>query len=101
MKEHDGHTMTTLFHRNGADLMLTHYCMAGNQPRLKAIEYSADWRTAVFDFVDATNLRTPGAGHMHRVKYDFKDADHYVSQWTWKQDGQERIMETIEYTRKK
>ncbi len=28
--------MTTVYHLDGADLRATHYCAAGNQPRLKA-----------------------------------------------------------------
>src|SRR5262249_25095171 len=28
--------MITMYHLDGADLILTHYCMLGNQPRLRA-----------------------------------------------------------------
>ena len=35
------HEMVTMYHMDGADLMLTHYCAAGNQPRMK-LEPSAD-----------------------------------------------------------
>jgi len=28
--------MTSVYHLDGADLRMTHYCGAGNQPRLKA-----------------------------------------------------------------
>src|SRR6516162_4262898 len=30
------HEMVTMYHRDGADLILTHYCALGNQPRLRA-----------------------------------------------------------------
>jgi hypothetical protein len=29
-----GHEMVTMYHLNGADLVLRHYCSLGNQPRL-------------------------------------------------------------------
>src|SRR5262249_15189060 len=30
--------MVTVYHADGADLVLTHYCMEGNQPRMRARE---------------------------------------------------------------
>src|SRR5688572_1652919 len=33
---HPGETMMTMYHMDGSRLMLTHYCMAKNQPRLVA-----------------------------------------------------------------
>ena len=29
------HEMVTMYHLDGADLVLTHYCMLGNQPRMR------------------------------------------------------------------
>ncbi len=29
------HEMVTMYHLDGKDLLMTHYCAAGNQPRLK------------------------------------------------------------------
>ena len=99
MAAHDSEAMATLFHRDGPAVVMTHYCVAGNQPHLKATDF--DGREAAFDFVRATNLRTPEAGHMHRVRYQFLDADHFESQWTWRQNGKEQWLETIQYSRKK
>src|SRR5437868_15224505 len=30
------HEMVSVYHRDGADLVMTHYCSLGNQPRMKA-----------------------------------------------------------------
>jgi hypothetical protein len=32
----DGDEMVTVYHADGPDLVLTHYCLEGNQPRMRA-----------------------------------------------------------------
>ena len=70
----------TLFHLDGERLLLTHYCDAGNQPRMLAT-ISPDGKTIVFDFVDATNLLSSQMGHMQRVTFTFIDSDHHTEKW--------------------
>jgi hypothetical protein len=43
----------TVFHPDHGDLVLTHYCAQGDQPRLRVAEVSGD--ALVFRFVDITN----------------------------------------------
>jgi hypothetical protein len=62
--------MISMIHLDGDRLLLTHYCPAGNQPRMKA-SVPPDGKTIMFDFVDATNLSSPEAGHMHRSGFHF------------------------------
>ena len=96
---HPNETMITMHHMDGADLILTHYCVAKNQPRLKATSISPDLRTIEFTFRDGTNLASRDRGHMDRVVMRFIDDDHFTSQWTWYQAGKEEWMELIEYVR--
>ena len=91
--------MITMFHLDGDRLLLTHYCGAGNQPRMKATA-SPDGKTITFDFVDATNLASPQIGHMHRVIFSFPDADHHTEEWIFLQDGKE-ARERFELQRQK
>ena len=70
----------TLFHLDGDRLLLTHYCDAGNQPRMLAT-ISPDGKTIVFNFVDATNLLSSQMGHMQRVTFSFIDSDHHSEKW--------------------
>jgi hypothetical protein len=70
----------TLFHLDGDRLLLTHYCDAGNQPRMLAT-ISPDGKTIVFNFVDATNLQSSQMGHMQRVTFSFIDSDHHSEKW--------------------
>jgi hypothetical protein len=55
MTESDVPTMTTVYHLDGADLRMTHYCAAMNQPRLKGTLIDDTTGTATFTFVDVTN----------------------------------------------
>jgi hypothetical protein len=91
--------MTSMFYVDGDRLLMTHFCPSGNQPRMVAT-ISPDLKTVSFDFLDATNLAGPRAGHMHRAVYLFSDADHYSEEWTWKQEGKATQFH-YEMTRKK
>ena len=91
--------MISVIHLDGDRLPMTHYCGAGNQPRMQAT-VSPDGKTFAFDFLDATNLASPQAGHMHRAVFTIVDADHHTEEWTWTKDGKEN-KEVMALQRKK
>lgn len=97
---HGEQTMATAIHPDGGRLLLTHYCFAGNQPRMVAEEWSEDGRSVSFRFLDGTNMVSRDEGHMDAAEYRFVDEDHFVSRWSWYQDGEERWSEEIHYRRK-
>lgn len=89
MSEIHGHgpeNMITMFHMDGERLMMTHYCGAGNQPRMKVI--AADAKSVSFEFFDGTNIG-PGAGHMQRVTLTQPDANHHIEEWVFLDHGTE------------
>lgn len=94
-----GDDMMSMYYVNGDDLLMTHFCPSNNQPRMKAV-ISSDLNTVSFDFMDATNMSGPNAGHMHRAVFLFSDADHYTEEWTWKQAEKSSTMH-FEMQRKK
>ena len=96
---HPGQTMLTVFHLDGDHLMLTHYCVAKNQPRLRATEFSDNGNAITFTFLDATNLPSRDNGHMDKAVYRFDGDDRFTTKWTWYQNGQERWVEEIAMTR--
>jgi len=91
--------MTSLFYVDGGRLLMTHFCPSGNQPRMQAM-IGPDGNTVTFDFLDATNLPSLQAGHMHKVVYVFGDGDHYSEDWTWKHEGKDSHFQ-FEMVRKK
>jgi hypothetical protein len=92
--------MLTVYYLDDDRLLLTHYCMAGNQPRMQARAFNSDTGEVAFEFLDATNL-TPGAGHMHNAKIRVADHDHLNTEWEFYENGQRKMAETAQYTRVK
>jgi hypothetical protein len=96
---HPGEAMATAFHMDGDRLMLTHYCMAKNQPRLEATGFEDGGRTVVFTFKDGTNIPTRDKGHMDKAIFRFEAPDRVTSRWTWYENGTEKWFEEIVQTR--
>lgn len=87
-----GHSeeMISMVHMDGDRLLLTHYCMAGNQPRMQAT-ISPDAKSITFDFVDGTNITSAHPGHMQRVVFTFTDATHHTEEWHFAAPGKEMV----------
>ena len=66
----------TVYHRDGADLLATHYCPKGNQPRLK-LKAGSRPHEIEFKYMDATNLESREQSHQHSL--DFKISDTGMS----------------------
>ena len=73
------HEMTTVYHKDGRHVVLTHYCSAGNQPRMRAT--TTDGRSLAFDFDGGTNLDPAKDGHMHSGRIEFLDGDRIRATW--------------------
>ncbi len=69
-------SMTSVYHLDGSDLRMTHYCGTRNQPRLKASKIDVAGGADDFAFVDATNLASPDAPHVTGLELRFADEDH-------------------------
>ncbi len=83
--------MITMFNMDGPNrLLMTHYCSAGNQPRMLA-SISPDGKSITFNFVDATNLAGPNAGHMQRVIFTFINANHHIEEWHFALPGKDLV----------
>lgn len=94
------HEMVTVIHPDGDDLLLTHYCMLGNQPQMKA-SAKGDPSKIAFKFVRATNLSSDKAMHMHDVTFTFVDKDTIKTEWTNFDEGKPAGTHTFEMKRKK
>jgi len=67
--------MVSVYYRDGADLVMTHYCVLGNQPRMKA-DPKAPANQLHFTFAGGSNLDPATDKHMHEGTITFVDDDH-------------------------
>ena len=93
-------SMITAFYLDGDRLLLTHYCMVGNQPRMQARGFDPSTGELAFHFLDGTNIPA-GAGHMHNATLRLADNNHFTAQWQFYEDGKPKFSESADYTRVK
>jgi hypothetical protein len=92
--------MITLYSADGNRVAVTHYCSTGNQPQMRTAPVTAGAKQFAFEFVRATNLASPSAGHMGKLVVTIQDHDHFTQEWSWMENGKVAHTETFHFTRK-
>lgn len=67
--------MLSTYHDVNGKLMMTHYCMLRNQPRMQLTKSTANSLT--FDLVPTPGLNTAKEKHMHGATYTLVDSNHF------------------------
>lgn len=94
------HEMVSVYHRDGNDLVMTHYCAAQNQPRLRA--KSAAGNVISMDFDGGTNVDPAKDVHIHAVKIELLGPDEIRETWIgWKGGKPEEQTLVLHLKRKK
>ena len=73
------HEMTTVYHRDGSQIVLTHYCSGGNQPRMRAREIKGNVLEFAFD--GGANIDPATTSHMHSARWEFVSKDEVKADW--------------------
>jgi hypothetical protein len=86
----------TMLYLDGDRLLLTHYCDAGNRPRLVA-RTSPDGKTVEFDFLDLSGGNQ--YGHMYHAVFTIIDANHHIEEWTYMGPGDKPVRARLDLKR--
>jgi hypothetical protein len=78
----------TMLYLDSDRLLLTHYCDAGNRPRMVATA-SPDAKKVEFDFLDLSGGTQ--YGHMHHAVFTVIDANHHTEDWTYMMPGDKPV----------
>jgi len=73
------HEMTTVYHRDGTALVLTHYCSGGTQPRMRATTVNGN--VLEFAYEGGANIDVAKTSHMHNVRWEFVSNDEIKADW--------------------
>ena len=95
------HEMVSVYTRDGDDLVMTHYCALGNQPRMKA-DPKSPANQILFQFAGGSNLDPAKDKHMHEGTITFVDEDHI--EWkgvAWEGGKPCDVCTTLKLVRKK
>lgn len=79
------HEMVSVYHLDGDQLVLTHYCAAQNQPKMKL--RSASSNEMIFEFAGGTGFDPAKDGHIHEGAIRLKSDRAYEADWTMFQNG--------------
>ena len=74
------HEMLSVYYMDGSDLVLTHYCAMGNQPRMRLVAGGKDGELR-FDFVSGTNLDVATSTHIHGGRIAILGPDRFDADW--------------------
>ena len=88
----------TMLYVDGDRLLLTHYCDAGNRPRLTG-KVSADGKRVEFDFLDLSGGNE--YGHMYHAVFTIIDANHHIEDWTYMAPGDKPVRAHMDLQRTK
>ncbi|MCA9278658.1 MAG: hypothetical protein H6815_10755 [Phycisphaeraceae bacterium] len=72
--------MTNLYHLDGNKLVITHYCAAGNQPRMVATSTASDG-SIPFKFESVSNLVSADGSYMGSLVLHMPDSNTLIEDW--------------------
>jgi hypothetical protein len=93
------HEMINMYHLDGEDLVLTHYCAGGNQPQMRLDRAASSPDQLVFEFAGGTNLDPAVDNHIHAARIQFLGDNRMDSVWKAHAGGEEVATMTFHLAR--
>jgi len=90
------HEMVNMYHMDGDDLVLTHYCAGGNQPTMMLDREGLAEGRLNFAFTGGTNLDPAVDQHIHSAQLIWQEDGSVVSDWTaWSGGAEAAVMHFV------
>ena len=90
--------MVSIYTQDGHEMVMTHYCALGNQPRMKTSS-PVTGNSITMSYIDGTGMRSLQDKHMHELTLTLIDDRHINHEWTVFEHGQEAVTHTFAFAR--
>ncbi len=91
--------MISIYAQDGHEMVMTHYCLLGNQPRMRT-DSPVQTNSITLSYIDGTGMRSSQDKHMHELILTFIDDRHMNHEWTVFEHGQKAATHTFAFARK-
>ncbi len=92
------HEMVTVYTAEGKDVVLDHYCLNANSPRMRAKAPAGTRYEFAFD--GGSNIEPGHSKHMHSAWIEFVGKDELKSEWTELEHGKTAMVVSMHTVRK-
>ncbi len=90
--------MVSIYTQDGHEMVMTHYCALGNQPRLKTSS-PVTGNSIAMSYIDGTGMRSSQDKHMHELTLTLIDDRHINHEWSVFEDGRKTSTHTFSFAR--
>ena len=90
--------MVSVYAQDGHEMVMTHYCLLGNQPRMRTSS-PVNGNSITLSYIDGTGMRSFHDVHMHELTLTFVDDRHMTHEWTLFENGQKTVTHTFAFAR--
>lgn len=94
------HEMLSIYHGDGSQILMTHYCALGNQPRMR-LEKGDNPKVLKFVYQDGTSMKSVKDPHMHQLTMTLEGKDRLVHEWVFFADGKQAEVVRFDLKRQK
>lgn len=82
------HEMVSMYHDEDGKLVMTHYCMLGNRPKMALLKSTPDEMDFVFSH-GQKGIQEKKDAHMHSLRITFSNPDLITERWAGFENGKE------------
>ena len=91
--------MVSVYAQDGHQMVMTHYCALGNQPRMRTSS-PVTGNSITLSYIDGTGMRSVHDKHMHELTLTIIDSRHINHEWTVFENGQKEVTHTFAFARR-